>query len=268
MTERSIPVGEEEAELERDRSELLDRLERTLEWPMLLLGVAWVALVVLELTRDLSTWEELLLRIIWGVFVVEFVVRLALAARKLEYLRAQWLTALSLLIPALRIGRAFRVVRLLRSVRITRAVRLVRIVGATNRGTRALGRTMHRRGFAYVAAATVLVAVTGAAGLRALEADAPGGAFDSFGEALWFTSMLMTTIASERWPQTAEGRVLCFLLSLYAMGVLGYLTAALASHFVGRDAEHAERSELAELRTEVLALRDEIRAMAPRAGQS
>ena len=49
------------------------------------------------------------------------------------------------------------------------------------------------------------------------------------------TAMLMTTIGSQYWPVTMAGRVLCFLLSMYSLGVFGYITAALASFFVGQD---------------------------------
>lgn len=259
------PDEDEEAALAQERSELLERLERTLEWPMLALGLAWVLLIVVELTGNLSAAGALALRVIWVVFIAEFLLSLTLAPRKLDYLRAQWLTALSLAIPALRITRAFRFVRVLRSVRMARGLRLVRIVGATNRGTRALGDTMQRRGLGYVVAATLLVTVVGAAGLRAFEAEVPDGGFDSFGDALWFTAMLLTTIASERWPRTVEGRALCFLLSLYAMGVLGYITAALASYFVDRDAvTSGARGELAALRQDVQALRAELRELTTR----
>ncbi len=66
-----------------------------------------------------------------------------------------------------------------------------------------------------------------------------------------------------------EGRVLCVILALYAFGVFGYVTAALATFFVGRDAdsvdaELAGAKQLAELRAEVIALRDEIRALSQR----
>lgn len=62
----------------------------------------------------------------------------------------------------------------------------------------------------------------------AFEDQVPGG-LKSYGVALWWTAM----------PQTAEGRVLCFLLSLYGFGVFGYVTAVLASFFIGRDADGA-----------------------------
>ena len=58
--------------------------------------------------------------------------------------------------------------------------------------------------------------------------------------------MLLTSIGSQFWPATTEGRVLTVLLSLYGLAVFGYITAAFASFFVGRDAEPEERSGLRE----------------------
>ena len=94
---------------------------------------------------------------------------------------------------------------------------------------------MRRRGFGYVAVLTVIVTFAGAAGMYAFERDAPGGGFDSYWTALWWTAMVVTTMGSEYWPKTPDGRVLCLLLAIYAFSVFGYVTAALASFFVGRD---------------------------------
>ena len=47
--------------------------------------------------------------------------------------------------------------------------------------------------------------------------------------------MLVTTMGSEYWPQTADGRVLCLALAIYGFAVFGYVTAALASFFVGQE---------------------------------
>jgi voltage-gated potassium channel len=81
--------------------------------------------------------------------------------------------------------------------------------------------------------------------------------------------MVMTTMGSQYWPQTVEGRLLCFFLALYAFGVFGYVTAAFATFFVGRDAENDEAElagakQLAALREEVIALRDDLRALSRR----
>jgi voltage-gated potassium channel len=115
---------------------------------------------------------------------------------------------------------------------------------------------------------TILVVFAGAAGMYAFENEIPGG-FDDYGEAVWWTAMIMTTLGSEYWPQTLEGRVLCYLLALYAFAIFGYVTATLATFFVGRDAESGEAElagadELAALREELRALREEIRILSMR----
>jgi voltage-gated potassium channel len=204
---------------------------------------------------------------IWIIFIVAFLVELALAPRKLAYVRSQWLTVLSLALPALRVLRVARTLRVLRAARAVRGARLLRVVTGLNRGMRALGRSMGRRGFGYVSALTVIVIVAGAAGMLALERDASGGLPD-YASALWFTIMLLTTIGSEYWPRTPEGRLLCLLLSLYAIGVFGYITAALASFFVDRDREErspdlASEDTVQALRMEIVALRQELGARRP-----
>lgn len=255
--------------LDRERWRLLLRLRRWLEGPMVALGFVWLGLLVWELVRGAGRPAVLLGNAIWAVFVLDFAVRLALAPRKRVYLRHEWLTAISLFIPALRVFRVFRAVRVLRAARAVRGVRLVRVVTSLNRGMRALGRTMQRRGAGYVAALALLVTLGGAAGMYALERLPGGGGLDDYWDALWWTAMLLTTIGSEYWPRTAEGRTLTVALSLFSIGIVGYVTAALASFFVGRDAEskHGEvagDAALRALRDEVAALREEIRALRDR----
>jgi voltage-gated potassium channel len=252
-------------ELKRERYELLQRLDDWLETPMLVLAFVWLVLLVVELIKGESLLFYSLGMIIWAVFILDFAVKLVLAPDRIAYLKGNWLTAISLLIPALRIFRVFRALRLLRLASTGRGLRLVRVVSSLNRGMRALGASLGRRGFGYVLALTVLVTFAGAAGMYALENEAPGGPH-SYGESLWWTAMIMTTMGSQYWPQTVEGRVLCVFLALYAVGIFGYVTAALATFFVGRDAdsidsELAGAKQLAALRAEVVALGDEIRAL-------
>jgi voltage-gated potassium channel len=206
--------------------------------------------------------------IIWALFIFDFAVEIVLAPRKVAYLKRNWLPAISLLIPALRLIRVFRVFRLLRLARVGRGFRFFRVISSLNRGMRALGASLRRRGFGYVVALTVLVVFAGAAGMYAFENGASAG-LKSYGDALWWTAMVMTTMGSQYWPQTIEGRVLCVCLALYAFAVFGYVTATLATFFVGRDAENSEAElagakELAAVREELLALREDIRAQSRR----
>ena len=203
---------------------------------MLVLSALWSLLLIIEFTRGLSPWLQTLNDLIWGAFVLQFVVEFASAPEKRVYLRKRWVTALSLALPALRLLRLVRVLRVARLAGATRGIRLARLLGSMNRGMRVLATGFRRRGLGYVTVLTVLVAVTGAAGMYQFELDASGGpGFSDYGAALWWTAMLLTTMGSEYWPQTAEGRLLCLLLAIYAFAVFGYVTAAIAAYFVDRD---------------------------------
>jgi voltage-gated potassium channel len=265
MSDRPDPPDpqQEEEELERERGELLERLEGWLDTPMVVLGFAWLALLIWETIWGLSEAMQAVVVAIWIVFIAHFLIEFVLAPRKLRYLRRNWLTAVALLVPALR---AFRFVRI---VRAARGIKLVRVVSSFNRSMRALGSSFNRRGFGYVVALTVTATLAGAAGMFAFESQVPGG-LHSYGEALWWTSMVMTTLGSGYWPQTAEGRVLCLILSLYAFAVFGYVTATLATFFVGQDAEEqrvaAREPTLGELRAEILALRAQLGGLAESLG--
>lgn len=234
---------------------------------MMVLGLVWLLLLVLELLWGASATLEAIGTVIWVIFVVDFAVKFAIAPKKWPFLRASWLTILSLLVPALRVFRIVRVLRLLRLARTARGLRLFRLVSSLNRGMRALRGALGRRGFGYVIVLTLVVVFSGAAGMLAFEneVDAPNG-IQSYGNALWWTAMVVMTMGSEYWPRTLEGRILCLLLALYAFTVFGYVTATLASFFIGRDAESqkgevAGARELRALRLEVKALREAMSAL-------
>ena len=152
------------------------------------------------------------------------------------------------------------------------------MVSSLNRGMRALGASMKRRGFAYVATLTLIITLTGAAGMYVFERDmsrdiTSARGLNDYGTALWWTAMIMTKMGSDYWPHSPEGRVLCLLLALYAFAVFGYVTAALASYFVGRDAQN-EQAEIAgaqsidTLRREIAGLRAELRALTQKQGSA
>jgi voltage-gated potassium channel len=253
--------------LARERREILQKLEDWLDLPMIILAWVWLVLFAIELTVGLNPLLQAIGTVIWIVFIFDFALTFTIAPHKLAYLKSNWLSAIALIIPALRIFRIARFIRLLRGVRAARGLNLVRVVTRTNRGMSALGMSMGRRGFGYVVALTLAIILVGAAGMYAFESNTPDGSgLNDYGTALWWTAMLMTTMGSEYWPQTPEGRILCFILALYSSAVFGYVTAVLATFFIGRDAEDNEAEiagakSLDVLHTELKALRQEIQAL-------
>ena len=229
-------------DLRRERWKLTARLVRALEAPMLVLSGVWLVLLIVEFTHGLSPMLQTTNDVIWVAFVVQFVVEVAIAPSRSLYLRKNWVTAISLALPALRLIRLARFARAARLVRVGRGVRLARLLGAVNRGMKAVAVGFRRRGIGYLTLLTLIIAMTGAAGMYRLEIDAPGGpGFPDYSTALWWTAMLLTTMGSDYWPRTAEGRLLCLLLALYAFAIFGYVTAAIAAYFVGKDYERGQR---------------------------
>lgn len=261
-----VDLSPPEQAIEREQSEILQQLEAWLEIPMLLLSFVWLAIFVVELIWGLSPLLDAVGITIWILFILDFGLKFFLAPRKLPYLKRNWLTILALMLPALRVIRVVQVVRALKTARAVQGLRLLRVMTRTNRGMRALAASVNRRGFGYVVGLTTIITIIGAAGMYAFERELPESALQDYGTALWWTAMVMTTMGSDYFPGTPEGRVLCFLLALYAFAVFGYVAATLATFFIGQDAENpdaevAGAKEIAALQTEIAAMRVELQTL-------
>lgn len=240
---------------DHERFQIVQQLQEWLEWPMIFLGLAWLILLVLEFVWGVSRTISILSGAIWVIFILDFALKFLIAPQRRAFLAENWLTALSLAVPALRV---LRISRLLILARAGRGLRLFRVVASMNRGMRALRAAMSRRGFGYVLALSFVIIFVSAAGMYAFESTYADG-LHTYPDALWWTAMVVVTMGSGYWPQSGEGKLLCLGLSLYGFGILGYVTASLASFFVGRDAD-SDEGEVAG--NQVLqALRDEIAAL-------
>ena len=266
-----------EARLTRERRSLLRRVSALLDRPMTILSFVWLCLMIVEFTSELSPTLEAVNYTIWGLFVLHFALEFWIAPEKFVYLKRNWLTALALLLPALRVLRVFRVFRLLRTAQAARSLRLVRWLTSLNRGMKATQRTLAQRGLRYVVALTVLVNFAGAAGIyyfenpRALResgyitAEQPAIGIHSYGESLWWTAMMLTTMGSDYFPKSTEGRVIALLLAIYAFAIFGYITATVASLIIRVDQQsdkpaRTAANEIALLRKEIVELRASIAA--------
>ncbi len=255
--ERQPPDGNEKRAIVRDqRWELLDNLQAVLDPLMAGLGLVFLGLLLLDYsTVELSEaggsrlyWT---LQAIWAIFLVEFAVRLIVAPAKGAFLRSNWLGALSLALPFLRPLRAFRAARALRSLS------LVRFLGGINRGIRVLRAVTRGRQFAWVGVLTAMVMIAGAVGVRFFDRDVQGAPIQSFGAALWWSAAMVTTINNELYAVSTEARVLAILMRIFAVSVFGYITASIATYFIGAA---QPGGDVEDLRTDIAALRRELAA--------
>ncbi|MGI8642974.1 MAG: ion transporter [Thermomicrobiales bacterium] len=253
-----------------ERFELLDHVQSVLEPLMVVLGLVFLGLLVVEYGDLVSgqgrVWLDRALWAIYVIFVFDFAIRFFIAPSKTAFLKDNWLSALSLALPALRPLRALRALRGLRGLRAARSLSLVRLIGGINRGMRVLRRVTRGERFAYFGALSVAVVLLSAAGAYYFERGAADANIHTFGDALWWSSTVVTTVNAEKYAVTVEGRIIGILVRLFALSVFGLLTASIASYFVGKDAEEraapvAEANAAAsDLQTELTAVRQELAA--------
>jgi voltage-gated potassium channel len=159
------------------------------------------------------------------VFAAELAVKVALADRRLEYLRSRWLDVVIVLLPFLRPLRVLFILPfLMRAI-----VGVERILGAYRA--------------AYVLVVGILTVLTGA-GLVQLFEDRAGGPIQSFGDALWWAVTTITTVGyGDTYPVTAGGKVVAALVMLIGIALFGLLAAGIAAYFVERAEEEGERKQ-------------------------
>jgi hypothetical protein len=87
---------------------LRDRVDRFFHWPMIILALFMLPLLAWEFLAPplWGTWQWWAsasgLAIIWTAFFVEFLVKIAIAESRLEYVKRNWLDVLILALPLLR----------------------------------------------------------------------------------------------------------------------------------------------------------------------
>lgn len=249
-----MTTSRDENPLDLERESLLEQIDASLDGVMVLLSAAWIGLLVVEFAgAGLPRSLEVAVWVIWAIFILDFLLEFTIAPVKSRYLRTHWLTVVSLVLPAVRILRIASVLRVLSAGRVVRGVGMLRVLTGINRGLASLRATAARHGVGYVVTATALVMVVGSAGMAYFESPASlpqadaggqGSGIRDYGEAFWWTAYAMTTGAPHA-PVTGEGKVLGWVLSLFGLGVFGYLTATLASHFIVRDRRPDGRDQAA-----------------------
>jgi voltage-gated potassium channel len=165
----------------------------------------------------------------WALFAADYLIRLALAPRRLRFFLRNIPSLLVVVLP------------LLRPLWLLRAVLLLQVIAERVR------LPLRLRAVVYVTGTAVFLALVGSVAVLEVERTDADGNIKTPGDALWWALTTMTTVGyGDRFPVTAEGRLMAAGLMLAGIALLGVVTAAIASWFV----ERFERAAAMERRTE------------------
>jgi voltage-gated potassium channel len=210
-----------------------------------LIAYAWEVIADLQPPDDLIA--ETIMWIIWGFFVMDFVVSVVLAERRVHWFFTHFLDFLIVVLPALRPLRLLRLVTLLRFL---------------NRGA---GRALRGRVITYALGAAVILVFMAALAELDVERHAIGSHIHTFGDSLWWACVTIASVGyGDITPVTLEGRLIAVGVMAAGIALVGTVAATFASFFIDRVAvtTQIENDEtqiaLAILTAEVAALRTEL----------
>lgn len=179
----------------------------------------------------------------WAMLVADVIVRLLLAPRRLAFAKANVLDIAAAVLPILRPLRLLRLVRLLSAMN--------RFAGSSVRG----------RVGAYVLGSVVLVVFVSSLAVLDAERRDPDANITSYGDAVWWVMTTLSTVGyGDHYPVTTTGRCVAVALMVIGVGLLGIVTASLASWLIDQVREIEEDSS-ASTAGELEALASEVRAL-------
>ena len=181
---------------------------------------AYSVRVLAEPTGHLDTALNSIIWATWGLFLVDYAVRLYLAPD-----RGSWFLRhlLDLAIVALPLLRPLRLLR------------LVVLIGALQK---VIGGAIRGRVIVYTAVSVVLLVYVASLAILETERYAPGSKIVTFGDAVWWSITTITTVGyGDLSPVTGTGRVIAVALMVGGISLVGVVTATLASWIVQRVAE-------------------------------
>ncbi|MFS0883645.1 potassium channel family protein [Aeromicrobium sp. 179-A 4D2 NHS] len=202
----------------------VEQWERRTEVPLVALALAFLvayAWPVLDprLDADLLTVLSAVTWTVWAAFAADFIVRLALAGsgNRGEYAVRHWYDVALIVVP------------MLRPLRLLRLLALVRILD------RSASNSLAGRVLVYVSGSAAMAVGLGAIAVLDAEQDAADSNITTFGDALWWACTTVTTVGyGDQYPVTLEGRAVAVVLMIVGIGVVGAVTASVATWLMSR----------------------------------
>jgi voltage-gated potassium channel len=215
------------------RHDLVDRIEAVTKYPMALLGLAWFVVGIVVVTTDVNGSASIALVgalfAMWAILLVEYLARLVVTPDRRSYLRRRWIEPATVVVPP------FQGWRLVGIEKMSLLVHEAELRVETVLKHHSLFRVL------IAAAATLFV---GAWLVLLCEENAKGSNIHNYPDALWWAIVTVTTVGyGDRFPATGGGRTVAVILMLVGIGLIGVLTATVASVFI-KEHTDANKAEL------------------------
>jgi len=230
-----------------DTETKLQRWERHAEWPLAVAAVLFLVLFSRQVLAQPQGREAHIVWVvdwvIWGLFVVDYVVRICLADNRWHWFLRHLLDFAIVTLPLL------RPLRLLRMLVLIEALQ------------KAIGDAFRGRIVVYTVSGVLLLIYSASLAVFDKERYLHGATINSFGKALWWSITTVTTVGyGDVYPVTNTGRIIAVLLMIGGISLVGVVTAALASWIIDRVTEEESVIQAATV-ANVEELRNEIRAL-------
>lgn len=209
-----------------------------------LLALASFAMVILAIINVITLKRgpyRLIFFLIWGFFLIDYVIRLKLAPSKKDFLISN-LFDLIALIPSHPIFALFRIARI---ITIIRDYNLLWKLGWSGKFTNEIHRFLYDTGFIYLFSISLVILIGSSLVFASFE-------HVSLQEALWWAITTATTVGyGDETPHTAGGKIVASLLMLGGIGFLGLLTSTITGFFTKQDVEEDRDRALKHLTRQV-----------------
>ncbi|MCU6713068.1 potassium channel family protein [Paenibacillus sp. J5C_2022] len=196
------------------------------EMIMFLLALMSVSFIWIEDAGTVGMWVD---RAVWFIFAADYFTRLFRSDMKWSYIKRHPFE----LIAIIPLDELFRFARLARLFRLIRGVLIVSHYSKT------FFLILRTNGMEKVLAFAVGLIFVASIPIYMIEPT-----IDNYHDALWWSIVTATTVGyGDLSPETALGRVIAVILMLFGIGLIGMVTASIATYFIGQDKEKEENSE-------------------------
>jgi voltage-gated potassium channel len=194
--------------------------ERRSSLPLAVLAFVYLGLYAFEVLGHIKPamlFDLVLVNdVIWGIFVIDFIVRFSISHEKVRFLKRNSVELISLLLPFFRAFRMFRVII---------------AIGFLTR----VAQSLQGRINLYLGLILPLLVFTCSLGVYDAEHNAPGATITNYGDAIWWAFVTITTIGyGDYYPVTFEGRAIAVVLMLSGLALVSLITISLGSWFLSR----------------------------------